>query len=138
MALLLAAAASSHDAAAAAPEFVVIVNKQNHLKELSKGKLKTAFLRKISRWPWGAEIHPVDLPEGSPIRREFDREVLNTTSAELEVYWIDQKATRNIDPPAVAGGIEAAKAAVATYPGAIGYIPLMAVDGTVKMLELVP
>jgi ABC-type phosphate transport system substrate-binding protein len=136
--LLWAEASSTGVSAGATRNFVVIVNKQNPLTELSRGKLKTTFLRRISRWPWGAEIHPVDLPDGSPLRRDFARDVLDSTTAELEVYWIDQKATRNINPPTVAPSVEAAKAAVAAHSGAIGYIPASALDGTVKTLELVP
>jgi ABC-type phosphate transport system substrate-binding protein len=117
-------------------QFVIIVNKQNQLQELSVAKLKTIFLRRISRWPWGAAIDPVDLPEDSVLRREFAREVLNTTLAELGVYWIDQKATRSVNPPVVAPSVEAVKAAVAAQPGAIGYIPASAVDARVRILEL--
>jgi ABC-type phosphate transport system substrate-binding protein len=137
--MLLWAATSSTDASPGATrEFVVIVNKQNPLSELSTVKLRTVFLRRISRWPWGAEIQPVDLSDGSALRRNFAREVLDSTLAQLEIYWIDQKQTRNINPPAVAPSVEAAKSTVAAYPGAIGYIPALAVDGRVKTLELVP
>ena len=52
-------------------QFVVIVNKESQLTQLSLSKLKIIFLRKISRWPWGAEIYPVDLPESSALRQEF-------------------------------------------------------------------
>ena len=135
--VLWAAASTSGASPGQGRQFVVIVNKQNQLNELSVGKLKTIFLRRISRWPWGAAVHPVDLPEGSALRRDFAREVLDSTLAELGVYWIDQKATRNINPPVVASSVEAVKAAVAAQPGAIGYIPASAVDGRVKILEVV-
>jgi ABC-type phosphate transport system substrate-binding protein len=119
-----------------APQFVIVVNKQNQLAELSPGKLKTIYLRRISRWPWGAEILPVDLADGSGLRQEFNRSILRTTSEELAVYWIDQKTTRGVNPPLLARNPEAVKSAVASQVGAIGYIPITAVDARVKVLEL--
>src|SRR5260221_14674722 len=81
--------------AADGPQFVVIANKQNRLDKLTVAKLRIIFLRKISRWPWGAETDPVDLPDESGLRGIFTREVLEKSLAELGVYWIDQRATRN-------------------------------------------
>src|SRR5437868_10887564 len=54
---------SSTDALAQGRPFVVIVNQQNQLNEVSIAKIKTIFLRRISRWPWGAAVDPVDLPD---------------------------------------------------------------------------
>jgi len=118
-------------------QFVVVVNQRNPITELTESKLKTIFLRQISRWPWGAEIRAVELPEASTIRREFVKYVLGSTSAELAIYWIDQKTTRNIGPPDVAPNAEAIKTIVSAQAGAIGYIPASALDGTVKRLEIV-
>jgi ABC-type phosphate transport system substrate-binding protein len=122
--------------AAQAPQFVIVVNKQNQLAELSPGKLKTIYLRRISRWPWGAEILPVDLVDDSGLRQEFSRSILGSTPEELAVYWIDQKVTRSVSPPLIARNPEAVKSAVASQAGAIGYIPITAVDARVKVLEL--
>jgi ABC-type phosphate transport system substrate-binding protein len=117
-------------------QFVVIVNKQNPVSSLTTAKLKTIFLRKIARWPWGAEIYPADLPAASSLRRDFVKQILSTSPDELSVYWIDQKATRNAEPPEVAPNLAAMKALVASRPGAIGYIPISALDGTVKVVEI--
>ena len=117
--------------------FVMIVNWQNPMTELTGPKVKMIFLRRISRWPWGAETRPMDLTEVSVLRREFTKDLLGTTPAELAVYWIDQKATRNVDPPEIVPTVEAVKAIVAAQPGAIAYIPTSALDNTVKLLEIV-
>jgi ABC-type phosphate transport system substrate-binding protein len=136
--VVFCAVAPAGDSARRGHQFVIIVNKQNQLNELSLGKLKTIFLRRISRWPWGAAIEPLDSPAGSTVRLEFTREVLDSTAAEVAVYWIDQKATRNVSPPSVAPSIEAAKASVAAHAGGIAYIPSSAVDDRVKILEIIP
>ena len=78
------------------------------------------------------------LPAHDTIRREFTREVLRTTEAQLEIYWIDQRATHGLTPPAVVREPSAAKALVAARPGAIAYIPATAVDHTVKLIRVEP
>jgi len=116
--------------------FVLIVNKTNQFESLSRSRAKHIFLKRIGRWPWGAEVVPIDLPEGSPLRRKFVNTILGVNVEELSVYWIDQKVTRNLNPPLPAESIQAAKKMVAARVGAIAYIPESAVDDTVKVLRL--
>ena len=115
---------------------VVIVNKSNKLDALSESKIRLIFLRKVSRWPWGAEIYPVDLPDHSRLRRSFAETLLNQSVERLGVYWIDQKVTRNVDRPSQVDSPAAAKELVASKAGAIGYVPKSFVDDTVKVLEV--
>jgi len=115
---------------------VIIANKTNRLDSISRSQLKIIYLRKVSRWPWGAETVPVDLPHRHPTRDLFVKTVLDSNVEDLAVYWIDQKVTRNVDPPVEAGSPDAVKALVASRPGAIAYIPAAAVDSTVKVLEV--
>jgi ABC-type phosphate transport system substrate-binding protein len=116
--------------------FVVIVNKSNRFDSLTRAKLRYLFLRKVSRWPWGAEVYPIDLKDAAAVRREFTGEVLNTTEHELAAYWIDQRMVRGVAPPVEAANPEAARALVAGNPGAIAYIPPSALDDTVKALRV--
>jgi hypothetical protein len=119
-------------------KFVVIVNPSNQFDALSRSKLSYLFLRKVSRWPWGAEVDPIDLRAQEPARHQFIREVLGTTDERLAQYWIDQKESRGVNPPTEARDVTAAKAMVAARPGAIAYIPESAVDGRVKVLRVEP
>jgi DNA-binding transcriptional LysR family regulator len=119
-------------------EFVVIVNPSNHFDTLSRSKLTFLFLRKVSRWPWGAEVDPIDLPQHDLVRAEFTRQVLGTTEDWLANYWIDQKTTRGVNPPVQVHDVAAAKALVASHPGAIAYVPASAVDATVKVIKVEP
>jgi DNA-binding transcriptional LysR family regulator len=119
-------------------KFVVIVNPSNHFDALSRSKLSFLYLRKVSRWPWGAEVDPIDLRAQEPARRQFTRDVLGTTEEQLAQYWIDQRITRGVGPPTEARDVAAAKAMVAAHPGAIAYIPESAVDNTVKVIRVEP
>jgi hypothetical protein len=119
-------------------DFVVIVHPSNRFDALSRSKVNFLFSRKVSRWPWGAEVEPMDLVPRSPARRWFTREVLRTTEEQLAEYWIDQKATRGMNPPGVVSDPAAAKALVAARAGAIAYIPAAQLDHTVKAIKVDP
>ena len=62
--------------------------------------------------------------------------MLGSSVGELAIYWIEQKVTRNVNPPRRVSTAEEAKAIVASRAGAISYIPSNAVDETVKVLEV--
>jgi hypothetical protein len=119
-------------------EFVLIVNRSNQFDSLNRSKIAFLFQRKVSRWPWGAEAEPIDLTANGPARRWFSKQVLRITEEQVDEYWIDQRATRGVNPPIQAPNAAAAKALVAARPGAIAYIPAAAVDGTVKVLKVDP
>jgi hypothetical protein len=118
--------------------FVVIVHPSNHFAALNRTKLDYLFLRKVSRWPWGAEAQPVDLDAGSPAAQWFTREILHTTEERMAAYWIDQRSTRGISPPARIKNAAAVKAFVAAHSGAVAYIPEADLDATVKAIRIDP
>jgi hypothetical protein len=115
---------------------VVIVNKSNRFDTLRRSQVEIIFLRKVSRWPWGPETIPIDLPERSPVRETFVQTILNSSFERLAVYWIDQKVTRSLSAPMQAANAAAAKSLVASKPGAIAYIPAEALDDTVKAIKV--
>jgi hypothetical protein len=133
VALAPAVARGKHDEA-----FVVIVHPSNRFDALSRSKLTFLFLRKVSRWPWGAEVFPIDVAANRSMRREFTEQVLRTTEEKLAEYWIDQRATRGVSPPMQVPGGTAAKSLVAGRPGAIAYITASELDGTVKAIRVDP
>ena len=117
-------------------EFVVIVHPSNRFDALNRPQVGHAFLRTVSRWPWGAEVAPADLAANEPVRGEFLQQVLRMTEEQLANYWIDQRAARGVSPPAQLRDAAAAKLWVAARPGGIAYIPSSALDGTVKALRV--
>ena len=119
-------------------EFVVIVHPSNRFDALSRSKLSFLFLRKVSRWPWGAEVEPVDLAPDQPVRLEFTQQVLRMTGRDLDHYWIDQTTTRGVSRPVQMTGAAEAKSLVAMRPGAIAYIPTAELDRTVKVIRVDP
>jgi hypothetical protein len=114
----------------------VIVHPSNRFDVLSRSKVSYLFLRKVSRWPWGAEVAPLDLAKNERVRRVFVQRVLGISEEQLAEYWIDQRATRGVSPPLQVRDAAAAKLWVAARPGGIAYVPLSAVDATVKALRI--
>jgi hypothetical protein len=116
----------------------VIVHPSNRFDALSRSKVSYLFLRKVSRWPWGAEVAPLDLSQNEAVRRVFVQRVLGISEEQLAEYWIDQRATRGVNPPLQGRDAAAAKLWVAARPGGIAYVPSSAVDATVKALRIDP
>jgi DNA-binding transcriptional LysR family regulator len=114
----------------------VIVHPSSRFDALSRSKVSYLFLRKVSRWPWGAEVAPANLTADEPIRREFIQQVLRMTEEQLADYWIDQRVTRGVSPPVEVRDAAAAKRWVAAKPGGIAYIPSSALDATVKAIRV--
>ena len=117
-------------------ECTVIVHPSNRFDVLSRSKVSYLFLRKVSRWPWGAEVAPLDLAKNERVRGVFVQRVLGISEEQLAEYWIDQRATRGVSPPLQVRDAAAAKLWVAARPGGIAYVPLSAVDATVKALRI--
>lgn len=115
---------------------MLIVNKTNRIEKLSPSKVKVIFMHNISRWPWGAEIAPVDLPDNNPARQAFLRSMIGLSPEQMEANWIDQKVSRGIDRPLRVASPREAKILVASRPGAIAYIPAEDADGTVRVVEV--
>jgi len=107
--LVLLAVASGEMAGAQPVPFKVIVNATNPAKEATRRLLADLFLKKVTRWPGGLEVLPVDQSSTSLVRERFSREVLG-----------DSVSGRGL-PPAVKAETEAI-AFVQASPGGITYI----------------
>lgn len=126
-ALLLAAMA-----APARAELVIIVNPQNAATRMFPSQAAQFFL--------GGSVlfTPIEQPEGSAIRAEFDKKVLEKTPAQVEAIWSKIVFTAKGKPPKECKSSAEVKKAVAENVNAIGYIEKAAVDDTVKVIATVP
>jgi hypothetical protein len=113
-----------------APPFLVVVNVRSETTSVERGFLEDAFLKKITTWPSGEVIRPVDLPGDSPVRRAFTRTVLNRSVEAVKGYWQQRIFSgRDVPPPELVGDDEIVKFVV-THEGGVGYVSGSAhVDG---------
>jgi ABC-type phosphate transport system substrate-binding protein len=102
--------------------FIVIVNAQNATSSLSRKFVGDAFLKKVTRWPNGEVIKPVDLPASSTTRARFSDDILNRSVSSVKSYWQQIIFSgRDVPPPELATEAEVVKY-VASNPNAIGYV----------------
>lgn len=104
------------------PEFRVIVHMSNAERASERTFVADAFLKKLTRWPNGEVIRPVDLRPDSAVRRRFTEIVLKRSLGAVRSYWQQRIFSGRDVPPAELESEENVVAFVAKYPGAVGYV----------------
>src|SRR5689334_8599460 len=116
-----------------APTLLVIVNARNPTARLSAAELRPIFQTNKKTWETGTRVDPVNLPEKSQARLDFDKAVLGFDAEESLRYWIDRRVRGDARPPKKMQSPSAVAAFVASTPGSIGYVPDGPVDRGVKV-----
>jgi ABC-type phosphate transport system substrate-binding protein len=104
-------------------ELLVIVHPSNSISHLERSELRPIFQTTKKNWPSGGRIEPLNLPEGSTQREQFDRAVLGFSPDETVRFWIDRKVRGDARPPRKLSSPSAVLSLVAQNPAAIGYVP---------------
>ncbi len=104
-----------------APAYQVIVNSNNPVTIADRQYLEDAFLKKITMWPAGGVIRPVDLVPRSPVRHRFTEDVLRRSVEAVRVYW-QQRIFSGRDLPPELDADEEVINYVLKYDGAVGYV----------------
>jgi ABC-type phosphate transport system substrate-binding protein len=119
--------------------FHVIVNASNPIASIGREELSAIFMKKLSRWPSGADVVPIDqLPESS-LRERFSRLVHGKSTGYVIRYWHRLIFAGRAIPPREAQNDAAVIDLVRTQRGAIGYVSSRALlpEG-VKTIEVRP
>ena len=95
------------------------------------------YLLRVTVWPDGTHIIPVNREVASDIRAEFSTAVLKQDTASLAAYWNEMHFQGKL-PPLVQESEPAMLAFVQRVPGAIGYISAATPPIGVKVLGHVP
>ncbi|SMF60104.1 PBP superfamily domain-containing protein [Tistlia consotensis] len=123
--LLLAAAVATSlllPVAGRAQELLVVANPSVEVPApLSLGQLAAIYLLRITRWPDGSHIVPVNREATSGVRALFTERVLRQSNASLAAYWNEMHFKGRL-PPVVQESEQAVLAFVRKVPGAIGYV----------------
>ena len=109
---------------AGSPDLLVVVNVANPVTRIDRGDLRRIFQTSKKTWSSGDRIEPLNLPEGSSQREQFDRAVLGFSPAETIKFWIDRKVRGDGRPPRKVASASAVIGYVASSSGAIGYVPV--------------
>ena len=122
---------------AQARELVVIVSARSQVEPMRPDQVAAIFLGQSARFPDGTVATPIDQPIGSSQRDGFYQRVAGKTPALLKAWWSKMVFTGRGQPPRELAGNAAVRQAVASTPGAIGYIDREAIDPSVRQVLLV-
>lgn len=114
----------------------VIVNAANPATRLDRIALSRIFLGETYRWPDGKEIKLFE-PASAEAQGAFAKQVHLKTYEAIKRYWIEHRYS-TMDEPVEKKDDVAVAAAVAKYPGAIGYVTTEPTDPGVKVVEVTP
>lgn len=120
-----------------AEEIAVIVKAGWADSSLSKKQLKRIYLGRLTKWPSGSMVMPIDYKEGGAIRETFYSKVVKTNPRQLKAYWTKRVFAGKGAPPQVVANEHATKVWVVQNPGAVGYISKSLVDDTVKVVSII-
>lgn len=118
------------------PEFRVIVNARVPVLSLSKADVSKLMLRQLPRWQDGTEAMPVDLPEQSPTRESFNRQIHGRKGPAIASYWQRQIFSASQVPPPTLSSDDEVVSYVREQPGAIGYVSPSARLAGVREIEI--
>jgi ABC-type phosphate transport system substrate-binding protein len=136
LAVAILSLSGSLRARAPAPDYEMIVTSGQPEGAVDRVFLADAFLKKVTTWPDGNLIRPVDQTAGSPTRKSFTEDVLRRSVEAVKSYWQQRIfAGRDVPPPELDGNDEVV-AYVAKHPGAVGYVATGTVLSGAKVLAV--
>lgn len=116
--------------------FKLVVHPDNPTTSVSRKDVANFFLRKVSAWPAGSEVEPIDQQPQSQVRESFSRAVHRRDVRSILSYWQRQVFSGRSTPPPEADNDDAAIAFVRGRRGAIGYVSAAARAEGVKVLTI--
>jgi hypothetical protein len=135
-AIFFLAAASQLTGQDGAGSYKVIVNQANPVTSLTREQVSKLFLKKITQWPRGGAVHPVDLVDNSPVREKFCKEIHGKSVTAIKAFWQQRIFSgRDVPPPEKATDAEVITFVVEQVQ-AIGYVSANAPIGKVKVLQI--
>lgn len=117
-------------------EVVVVVSAQNPVASLTRSELADIYLGRISRFPTGQPVMPLDMSESSPTYATFYRAYLGQTPAQIKMHWSRLIFTGRGQPPRSMADSKAMADFVAGHAEAIGYLDATHLDGRLRVLAL--
>jgi ABC-type phosphate transport system substrate-binding protein len=135
--LLLAALAAPSASPGANDDLAVIVNKANPINNLTKAQLRKLVLAEQGSWPGGQKVTVVFRTAGVPERDGMLRTICRMSEEDYSQHIMHANFSGDTNtPPKVVASAAAVRQAVASTPGAIGFVKMSDVDDTVKLLTV--
>jgi ABC-type phosphate transport system substrate-binding protein len=117
-------------------EVVVVVSAENPVESLSRAELADIYLGRMTRFPNGESVVPVDQRETSPTHHEFYSRYLGRTPAQIKAHWSKLIFSGRGQPPRTVAGDKAVAEFVAGNHHAIGYLSPDRVDKRLRVVSI--
>jgi len=119
-------------------EPVVIVNARSEVDRLSQDEVINIFLGRYRRLPNGDVAIPVDQPDGSALKNQFYRKLVNKNLNEINAYWSRLIFSGKTSPPKQAVNAAEVAALMSGNSGGISYIERAQVDNRFRIVYEFP
>jgi ABC-type phosphate transport system substrate-binding protein len=116
--------------------FILIVNAANPVSALRDVDVSKLFLRKVTKWPSGKPVQPVDQVASSPARRTFSNAIHRMDVPRVKSYWQEIVFSGRGDPPPERASDDEIIQFVRANPNAIGYVSSSIALVDVKVLTI--
>jgi hypothetical protein len=117
-----------------ADPLVVVVNKNNPVKQLTKDQLIDLFMGKYIAFPNGDKAVPLDLTETNQLKALFYQELVGLPLARVNAYWSRIKFTGRARPPKSVSNNQDVIEFISRQQRAIGYIPKSQLTDDLKVV----
>ena len=123
---------------ARAEGLLIIANPSvNVATPLNLNQIAAIYLLRLTTWPDGTHIVPVNREVTSTAREKFTADILQEDQTSLAAYW-NEMHFMGKQPPVVQESERAVLAFVQNVPGSVGYITASVAPPNVKVLAYVP
>lgn len=114
----------------------MVVNPANPISTLTTSQVADIFIKRVTKWPGGSAVMPVDQKRSSPTRKRFTESFLKQSLSAVDNYWQQMIFSgRATPPPELPGDLEVIKY-VMDNPGAIGYVTEVGSVRGIKVLQV--
>lgn len=121
--------------AAAEEGFKVLVHRANPTTSVTRAQLGQMFLKKVTRWPGGAVVTPVE-PADEAVKARFYERVTGKSPGALRAYWNQLIFSGRDVPPLERQSDEAVVEFVRGNAGAIGFVAAGTPTGDAKVISV--
>ncbi len=115
----------------------VIAHPSVPAETIRRAQLLDLYTGDVKLWGNGVPVVVFDLRPKSPVKEQF-YDFLGKTTSRMKSIWLKKKLAGESDPPEAAETEEEMLEKVRTTPGAVGFVSHARVNGSVKVLTVIP
>jgi ABC-type phosphate transport system substrate-binding protein len=116
---------------------VVVANKGNQMKVLTKKQVIDIYMGRTTLFPNGKVALPLDQNSDSSIRKLFYQNLVNKTVSEINAYWARLLFSGRSSPPRTVESVTSVINIIKNNKAAIGYIQLEDLTNDVQVITYV-